>query len=176
MRTRLPALGLIVAMSLIAGCGSGSSKTASSGSTATSASSNGGESTAAASGGALSLSQLGTRADEICLRLNNELETKRVGSVSPQSVVQITTRRIPIEQAALVELSRLKPPASVAADWQKFLAIRRTLIEELEKLKRYAQAKNAAGEKAVFVSSSTFETKMNAPSERVNAKVCARVI
>jgi len=184
MHIRLSTLGLIAAMSVVTGCGGGSSTTGSTGgssaTTATEASSNGGSGTAvsipAPSGQVLTAAQLATRGVAICKRLNTEIEIGKVSNLSSTNLARIATRRVAFERAALAELSKLTPPVSIESAWRQFLTLRATVVEDLEKLKDDALANNTAGQKEVLISSATIEQRMLAPAKRSGVKTCAYVI
>jgi hypothetical protein len=82
------------------------------------------------------------RADAICRRLNTQIEANKQANLGVHEIARFAPRNAALEKAALKELSKLKPPASIARDWRQVIAYRRTLLEELVKLGRYAKANN----------------------------------
>jgi hypothetical protein len=88
----------------------------------------------------------------------------------------IVARRVALERAGLKELGALTPPPAIAEDWRRLLALRHTIVKDLEKLAVDAQMGNTAGERAVLASSTDIEQRMTVPAEHAGVKVCSRVI
>jgi hypothetical protein len=183
MRTRLPLpLSLLATIAFaVAGCGSGSSQTASTspGSTnpgTTSVSTTNTTATVAvASGTPLSRTQIISRADAICRRLNAELDTAKSKISTQADIVHIAPQRAALEQSTLVLLSKLTPPASMAHDYQQILTDRQVLIEDLTKLGQDAAANNLSAEQPVFSSSAAVVSQLAVTGQRDGFKYCKQV-
>jgi hypothetical protein len=181
MRVWLSVLMLVAVTLSATGCGGskGGTNTATSSAAAsvattpiTSASSQTGA-TGNGSGKPLSASQLVARADAICARLNTKLGRDVVHN-QPE-VARVAPHRAAIEQAALTELSRLLPPASMATDYQQMLAVRHTLIEDTIKLGIDAKAGYAQAERPVYSSSTALVGQMAATAQRNGFKHCGQL-
>jgi hypothetical protein len=160
--TRLSILGVFLVMLLIAGCGGGSSKTASTSAEATSVAATATvpttttttttpASNGSGSGKSASAPKLLARADPICMRLNHELDVVKPAR-TPQEIARVASQSAALEQAALAELNKLTPPASMATGWQQILADRKTVIESLTKLAQYAATNDQHAEKSIELS------------------------
>jgi hypothetical protein len=113
------------------------------------------------------------QADPICRRLNVEL-----AAASRASHVAIATsalRHAALERAAVAELSKLTPPASLANDWRQIIKYRRTLAEELVKLGGYAKANDTQKVKALAVSKTRVHKKLFEIAKRDGFEHCSRV-
>ncbi|HEY5287027.1 MAG TPA: hypothetical protein VIJ50_07975 [Solirubrobacteraceae bacterium] len=180
MRPPLPALVLVTGTLLLAGCG-GSSKTTSSSVGSTNLATTGTASVAETSGtstpngsdGSLSHSQFLTDAGAICSRVNSQLAGNRTIN-NQQDIKSVAPRRAEIEQAGLTEMGKLTPPASIARDYAKLLAARRTLVEDLRKLGKDA-ATDPKGETAIFVSSASLARQMEATAGYIHLEQCGTV-
>jgi hypothetical protein len=193
MITRLPTLALIGVVVAIAGCGSSSSKGTSTTTTSstTTASDTAKEVTASTpastsastptsiggsgSGKSLSVAQLITRADAVCKQLSAELDLPSNGAHTELQMVTVVPRRAELQQAALTELGKLVPPASIAHDWDEILAVRRALIAESGKIAGYAAEKNKQAVQGVLASSVGNVHRMTIVSHRIGFKYCGEV-
>jgi hypothetical protein len=119
------------------------------------------------------VARLIAQADPICRRLNVEL-----AAASRASHVAIATsalRHAALERAAVAELSKLTPPASLANDWRQIIKYRRTLAEELVKLGGYAKANDTQKVKALAVSKTRVHKKLLEIAKRDGFEHCSRV-
>jgi hypothetical protein len=177
MRIRLSIFVVIAMVVVITGCGGGSSSTGTTTAASTGTTSvNTPVATTPASGKPLSAVQLSSSATAICKRLNTELETHHVVPNSQQRILDITERRLALERKALAELSSLTPPATIARYWRQILALRQSIIDDLEKLHADALSGNSAAEKSVFKGSTGIEERTVAPARRAGVTTCAYVI
>jgi hypothetical protein len=149
-----------------AGCGGGSSGTGST---------NAGSTASIPSGDSPAERRLIATADAICGRFNTEIATTKPAGVGASELARSAPVNASLEQAALRELSKLTPPASLAGDWRRVIADRRTLAEELVKLGRYAKANNAAGIRALVVSKKAMHRELLKTATRAGFADCARV-
>jgi hypothetical protein len=83
-------------------------------------------------------------ADSICNRLNLAIADPPGTVLNDAKLAKLAPRHAVLEKKAVGELGRLVPPASMAPDWAKILAYRRTLAEQLAQLGAAAGAKDAA--------------------------------
>jgi hypothetical protein len=111
-------------------------------------------STAASTGaGELSRTQLISKADEICKKLNSTLASLNKGaSTSLASLARELPHNAELEEEAFVELIGLKPPSSLASEWHKLLKYRLTLAGELAKLAEAAKRGETATVKKLIKS------------------------
>ncbi len=186
MGPRLPALTLIVtATFLFTGCGSGSSKAGSStadstnpgtsGDVRTSADSSSGGSNSGRSNKRLSAIQLVAKADEICRRLNAEITAAKTTVQTQQDIMRVASQRAAIERVAVVDMSKLNPPASMERDWQEIILARKMLIEDLTKVSQYAAAKNTQNERPLYLSSANLARHMAATAQHSGFKYCGQL-
>jgi len=147
----------------IAGCGGGSSTTASNSTTAV--------------GPARSVSPqtrvLIVDADAICRRLNHRVVVSR--ATSPQEIASGASKNAVLEQAALVELAKLVPPASIAGQWQQILAYRRTLAQQLPTLARLERSKDAKAANALITSKLRVHRQLRVAATRLGMTACAQL-
>jgi hypothetical protein len=149
-RTRLVAVVLTVVTLAASGCG-GSSKTGSTGAstgaalTSTTATSTAkAATTKATSRRPMTRAELTliARAGAICKRINARHALLKLPT--PQAIA----REIPLfasyQQAALAELLKLTPPASMAHEWKQFAAVAKTLARDTTRLGDYAKANHVA--------------------------------
>lgn len=120
-------------------------------------------------------SQLIARADTICKRLDTKLAAISPANLSMREIARFAPPRAALEQAAVMELSKLAPPASIARDWQQLIAYRRTLMEELFELGRDAKANDAAGIRALSASKKLVHQKLLTVATRDGFKYCSAV-
>lgn len=112
------------------------------------------------------------RADAICRRLNTQIEANKQASLSATEIARFAPRNAALEKTALKELSKLKPPASIARDWRQVIAYRRTLMEELAKLGRYAKANNTQAIHKLSESKKRVHQKLLTIAKRDGFKDC----
>ncbi len=138
-------LMLVAGTLLVAGCG-GSSKSASNQSTP--------------SGKTLSASALIAEADQICMRRNAEVTAQQPKSTAMPEVARLASTYATIQQAAVTELNHLAPPASLANEWKRLVAHRQMLVEQLLKLKQYAEHNDNAGIQAFSAESTKLKQQL----------------
>lgn len=120
-------------------------------------------------------SQLIARADAICRRLNAQIKANKQSSLRLNEIARFAPRNAALEATALKELSKLTPPASIARDWHQVIAYRRTLMEELVKLGRYAKANNARAIHKLAASKKRVHQKLLATATRNGFKDCPQI-
>jgi hypothetical protein len=80
------------------------------------------------------------RADAICRHLDTVLLPDRPKGTGLKELALLAPRAAVVESAAVAEIARLKPPPSLAHDWQRIVAYRSTLATELAKLGHAAKS------------------------------------
>ncbi len=120
--------------------------------------------------------QLIGMADTICKRLDTKLATVNPANLSAGEIARFAPPRAVLERTALAELSKLTPPASIARDWGQVIAYRRTLMEELFKLGRYAKIDDTSGIRALAVSKKRVHQQLLAVATRDGFKYCSGVV
>jgi hypothetical protein len=114
-------------------------------------------------------------ADAICKRVDAVLVTSGRGSHDLPAIARSASRNAALERAALAELDKLKPPASLARDWGQIIAYRRTLARELIELGRDAKANDRRGVQALAVTKKRIHDKLFALATRDGFKYCSQV-
>ncbi len=162
-------LALGAAVLAAAGCGGG-------GSSQTTASATTPGSTASATSSSPEDAGLITKAEAICSRLNRTVTSAVVpGALDPRKIAAGAPRNAALERAAAEELSRLKAPATMAADWRKIVTYRLTLATELSELARAAQARRTVSITALAASKKRVHQQLSALAKRDGFKACARI-
>jgi hypothetical protein len=155
----IAALALAVVLAA-AGCG-GSSKS---------------ESTDSGSSGAsAATARLIATADAICERLDARLASTTPVHLDSRTIARSAPQNAALERAALTELVKLAPPASLADDWRQIIAYRLTLADELARLGRYAKANDTRAVKALAVSKKRVHEKLFALATHDGFRVCSQV-
>lgn len=114
-------------------------------------------------------------ADQICKRLNAELEAVKPASTSAREIVRVVPGRAVSEQKAVSELTKLAPPASLMNDWKLILGYRRTLAAELDTLVEAAKHKDAAKIKALAASKQRVRGSLRTTAKHAGFKACGQV-
>jgi len=166
MRFRQSAsFALAVVALATAGCGSGSGAA--------------GSSEAFAGAGVPARSPAGRRfaADTavICQRLNAELKASKSATQSVHEIERLALPHAKLELVALKELSALKPPATLAADWRHLVLFRRSLAEQLVDLAKYARADDAVAIRALGVEKARVHRELRTLGERDGWEACSIV-
>lgn len=179
MKRRLAAgvISILLLAIPIGGCGSSSS--ARSGSSAEGRQSSGTSSSSSTPGGAsagpLSRRQFTARAEGICTRLNTQLASVQPKSNSRQEIERVVPAHVAAEQAAVSELARLAPPASLAGEWRQITDYRGSLASELAKLLIAAKANDSAAISRLTASKAQVHKKLLAAASRAGFKSCSQV-
>jgi hypothetical protein len=160
LRLWLTALISIVAALLMAGCGGGSSTDIASDSK---------------SSNSIALAALIEKADRICVRLDEKFTGAQGRAQTNHAVAHVVPLLVAAEREALVELSKLTPPASIAGDWQTMLADRQTLIGDFNKLGEYAKLNNSTDIKSAATSIEGQRQRMLAIAKRDGFQECSRL-
>ena len=103
-------------------------------------------------------SRLIAHADAICRRVNKELTSASRPEAS--KVARTAPHNAALEQRAVVALSKLTPPASLARDWTQIIAYRRTLAQELVALARDAKVGDVPAMQALGVTKKHVHQKL----------------
>jgi hypothetical protein len=149
-RTRLAALALIATMLAISGCGgSGSS-------------------------GSLTRSELIARADLICRRVHARLASTTIKG--PQSYARLLPPLASYEHAAVAELRKLTPPASMAGDWRQIVDGVQAFADATAKLGAYATSSGlpvTPSTRAASHAAGQSSQQIRAAAQRQGFKDCA---
>jgi len=148
-----------------AGCGGGSQTTASTPAIAANT----------PSGPALSTSQLIARADAICKRRNTAIDAVKLHGASAAAITAFAAQSSALEQAAYLELTRLGPPASMAAQWQQVLAYTRTLLEDVVELGQYGKQGDTQAIPALSRSVVSVKRELLTAARHDGFRYCSRV-
>lgn len=179
MRTLLPPLALIAAVLAVGGCGSSSSK----GSTSAKESSVAGQTAASSgeaskqgsAGAALSAAQLVGRADAICKRYNARIARLPNTVHNAADYAHIAPPRVALYKAALAELNKLTPPASLASDWQRMIAARAALAKALSRLAEDGATNNLEDIRPVLVSTAHVGEQIATSATQAGLIECAKI-
>jgi hypothetical protein len=166
---------LAIAVLASAGCGGSSSSASPHSATASSPTSS---STAAAipkRGPSLSKSQLLSRADAICRRVNTDLAAVKPKGETVQDIARDVPRNIVLERKSLVELESLVPPSSLASSWQQVLAERKMLLGELVKLVQAAKRNDVKALEGLVASKKQSHTALRNAAIRMELTYCSEV-
>jgi len=130
---------------------------------------------ASSSSPTLSSAQLIARADAICTRSNEGIAAIAPKSGSRQEIKRVVPRHVALERAAIGELERLVPPASLAEGWNSMLGYRRTLAAELDRLLLAAERGDKSSARGLTVSKRHVHTELKAVADKVGFRACGTV-
>jgi hypothetical protein len=150
----------VAAVLASAGC-AGSSKSESTGSGSSSASA--------------AIARLIATADAICQRLDARLASATPVHLDSRTIARSAPQNAALERAAVTELAKLGPPASLAEDWKQIIAYRRTLADELAALGRFAKANDTRAIKALAVTKKRVHEKLFVLAAHDGFRVCSQV-
>ena len=143
---RASAVALAVAATGVAGCGSSSR---------------------------LSRADFVQKANAICKRVNDQLAA--TGKVTSAADVQrVGPGVIAAERRGLSDLRALKPPADLAADWNRLLGDLSQLTTDAGKLLSAAKANDTAGAQTVAAASQQTQNEITALAGRDGLADCAK--
>ncbi len=151
-RPRLAALVLVVTTLAASGCGDSSG-----------------------SSNSLTRSELIARADAICRRVNAKLASTTISR--PQDYARLLLPLAAYERAAVAEMRKLIPPASVANGWQQVLAGAQTLADATAKLGESVKGNSLQGTpstRSASIAAAKGTQQMTAAARREGFKDCAR--
>jgi uncharacterized membrane protein YccC len=123
----------------------------------------------------LSEGELIARADAICTRVNNEIADVKPVGLNAQRIASVAPAHALIEQTGVNQLERLEPPASMATDWQRIIALRRRLATELDQLANAADSEDMAGIRGFAASKLRVHHQLSALAKRDGFRVCGQV-
>jgi hypothetical protein len=169
-------LALLAGALLAGGCGSsGSSSSSSASSTpaASSTSSSTSSTTAAPTPKTVTHAQLVSDADAICVRVKAYFAANPLQSSSYSEIAALSARNAGVEAQAVKDLLALVPPASINADWQRFLADRQILAVELKELSEAADGEDQAGVVRLEKSKAAVQKTVAKLARGLGVKQCA---
>jgi hypothetical protein len=121
----------------------------------------------------LTRAELTARANAICKRVSAKISSKSVNS--QQGLARAAGELAVFEQSALIDLSKLVPPAELESDWKMFVAGAQTLAENTAKLGEYAKANNLKAAHNLIASSEAVQKQMVATARRDGLTACEQV-
>jgi outer membrane murein-binding lipoprotein Lpp len=121
----------------------------------------------------LTRAELTVKANAICRTVTTKLRSKTART--NQDIARIAPELAGFEQTALSELSKLVPPASMANDWQRFVAGAQTLAENTARLGEYAKTNNLKAARPLITSSEAVQRQMQTTARRQGLKDCEQV-
>ncbi len=185
VRRSAPLALMLVTAAALAGCGGGSGTSSSStpakavASTAQTAPSSTAPAATAASqtasvpsaGG--SPKDLVANADAICGRINTEFADEHPNNATMPEVERVAARRAGAEEAALIELRRLRAPRALARPWQQILAYRLSRVQNLRALAEYAASSDERGMAKIVATGESLKRKLLAAASDAGFNACA---
>jgi hypothetical protein len=132
----------------------------------------------AGSSGSLTRSELIARGDAICRRINAKLRATTV--TSARDYARLAPPLAAYEQAAVAEMRKLTPPASMANGWNQVVSGAQMLADGTAKLGQYAQRSNpfqahqTPSVHAAFVATAEGMRQMVAAAQREGFNDCAQ--
>lgn len=168
---------LAVTAFAVSGCGGssgGASSSAASTASASAASTTqaSGVSEARPSGPVLALPKLIAAADAICVKHNIALAAATTKIETEAELNRVAKERTVVEQAALTELSKLRPAPSVEASWRRYIEYRKQSVQDLHNLVRYGIEDGETNLIGVFNGT---QARMLAAAKRVGLKKCSEL-
>jgi hypothetical protein len=121
----------------------------------------------------LTRAELTAKANAICEGVTAKLKSKTIKS--QQDIARVAPELASFEQRALIDLSKLVPPAELANDWKRFIAGAQTLAENTARLGEYAKANNLKAARSLIASSETVQQRMVSTAKRDGLKACEQV-
>jgi hypothetical protein len=123
----------------------------------------------------LSKAALLAQADAICERVNKAIDASPPVGLDASKIARAAPKNAAVEDAALAELARLRPPAAMKADWRTILQYRGKLASELATLVSAAQSGDAGRIRALAVSKKLMHSKLSTLAAHAGFKACGRV-
>ncbi|HEX3391142.1 MAG TPA: hypothetical protein VHS55_01110 [Solirubrobacteraceae bacterium] len=125
----------------------------------------------------LTRAQLTIKADSICRTVTAKLEAASKGesASTPRQLEHLTAKVSGFEQKALTELTALVPPATLEAEWKRFVNGAQTLAEDTAKVGEDVASKNTAAGKAAISQIGATQKQMVAIAKRNGFKDCEKV-
>jgi hypothetical protein len=114
-------------------------------------------------------------ADALCAQLNHALPTTERPGLSMHEIASLSSAHARLEQTSLQKLGKLTPPASLTDAWASIVRYRQTLVEELIKFERDAEANDASAVQALTVSKERVHRRLLATARNAGFTDCARV-
>jgi hypothetical protein len=183
--TRLVALALTATVFATFGCGSGTGSGGGAGRASGAGSVSGTSSVSGASGGGggggggqaskrLTRAELIARADAICRRVNTLRHSTTI--TSRADLARVLPPFAAYEQSALVNLTKLTPPASMKSDWNKIVANFRILAGDTEQVAEHAKSNTLSKVGSLSVALNHAGQRVSAVAARDGFKDCSQII
>lgn len=177
LHTQLAALSLAGMTLAVSGCG-GSSKTTSTETASAKVAPAPTESakpepTPTESAKPLTRTDLITRGDAICGRVNLKRTTTPV--VNGRDFARIVPEIAAYEQAAVAEMAKLIPPASMTNDWKRIVAGTQVIADDTTKVGEYAVANKLQAARPLYLSGTKIQKRILIIAKRDGFKECSHV-
>jgi hypothetical protein len=163
-RSAIPSTLAFVGALALAGCGGGSSSTASNGATSTAARSRG-------SGGQPTV----TTADAICARRNRELAAVTDTGADQPTQASAARKRATVERRALGELEKLTPPAGIAARYRDLVEVDRAELQRIVELGDRVQGGNTASARLAVPGANGGNLRLLVLAARTGLRDCSTI-
>ena len=124
---------------------------------------------------ALSYSDFGKKADEICTQVNAKTDPigqKLTGKV--QNDAQYYAQLIPAVEQGRKDFAALTPPAELKADYDKFLSISDQQFANAKKAQTAAKAGDQAGYIAILKATQPLQAQSHIAGSKLGAAECAK--
>jgi hypothetical protein len=120
----------------------------------------------------LTRAELIARGDVICGRINAFISANPYRT--PQDFPRIAPRLAAYEQAADLDLDKLVPPRSLAADWARILADARFLAVQTAKLGKAVEERGLSAVPPMISATQPIQLQMLAIAKHDGFKICSR--
>jgi hypothetical protein len=119
--------------------------------------------------------ELIAHADAICRRRNTAIDAVKLSGSSPEDIARFASQSTALEQAALLELGRLRPAAPMAAAWRQLLEYSEMLLQDVVKLGEYGRRHETRLIPALSRSAGRTKRQLLAAATRDGFTYCSRV-
>jgi hypothetical protein len=126
------------------------------------------------SGTALTKTELITKADRICQRVNAQVAPFH-GS-TPQYFGRVAPQIAGYEQTAIGSLSKLIPPTSMESDWKQMLQDQQTITQHTLKFGQYAKVNDSSGMRAELSILKGAQRDLLVTAKRNGFQVCSHTV
>ncbi|MHB8242082.1 MAG: hypothetical protein ACYDHN_08840 [Solirubrobacteraceae bacterium] len=113
-------------------------------------------------------------ANAVCGKLNIDLASNIPSIGSATVIARIAPQNAELEHAALKVLAKLRPPTRIAGNWQKILAYRHTLADQLEALGKAEKSSDQAHAKQLIASKLRVHKELLTLATETEIPECAR--
>ncbi len=118
---------------------------------------------------------MASAAERICGEFNAKLAAERKTPKSFKAIPAVVNRRVLLEQSALSELAKLKPPAGIARAWARIIGYRRTLEGNVARFGEKFRRNEFSSMSALYAANASVVRELLAVGQRAGFKHCSRV-